>query len=629
MSEAGDDRWLRVGEGRLGDLGMKGVPWSSGKNDRRGPLIPSRVSIAISFLLLCACIGSHLVEGPDAPANVGREQRLIVLAKPGAERWVRQGIISAGGWVREPLELIHAYSAVAPDSAIAEIRSLPGVLSVSPDRPLLPTAAGYSGTGSFDPTTDMGSMYNIDQITGATTYWEHGYTGQGVGVALIDSGVAPVDGLTVPGKVINGPDLSFESQAPNLTYLDTFGHGTHMAGIIAGRSDGATPGSYVGDSTDFLGVAPDAHIVSVKVADAHGAVDVSQVIAAIDWVVQHRNDDGMNIRVINLSYGTDSRQGYALDPLAYAAEQAWKAGIVVVAATGNTGYQRGSNAPGLADPAYDPYVIAVGATDPMGTLTLKDDMITSFSASSAGCGSCKNPDLVAPGAHIVSLRDPGSLVDQTYGSTGRVESAYFRGSGTSQAAAVVSGAAALIISRNPVITPDQLKRLLTSTAQKVASFDSQAQGAGQIRLAKAYGVQVPNYAQAFTNSNGTGSIDTSRGTQRLVMDGVVLSGEQDIFGSAFDAAAMSTLESQGKSWSGGTWNGKSWSGADWTGNSWTGKSWSGAGWTGKSWSASDWSGKSWSDGLWTDSGWTNTSWTDNNWLASGWDSDVWAGAGWS
>src|SRR5438045_846718 len=175
----------------------------------------------------------------------------------------------------------------------------------------------------------MGSMYNVDRITGATTYWSHGYTGQGVDVALIDSGVAPVNGLTAPGKVVAGPDLSFESQASNLQYLDTFGHGTHLAGIIAGRSDAAVPGSYLTDTTDFLGIAPDARIVSIKVADSHGAADVSQVIAAIDWVVQHRTDNGMNIRVLNLSYGTRTSQGYTIDPLAFAAEQAWKAGVVV------------------------------------------------------------------------------------------------------------------------------------------------------------------------------------------------------------------------------------------------------------------------------------------------------------
>ncbi|HXJ63060.1 MAG TPA: S8 family serine peptidase, partial [Actinomycetota bacterium] len=181
----------------------------------------------------------------------------------------------------------------------------------------IPAVASARVGRAFDPLTDMGSMYNIDRITGATTYWSNGFTGQGIGVALIDSGVAPVDGLTAPGKVINGPDLSFESQASNLAYLDTFGHGTHMAGIIAGRSGVATSGAYVNDTTHFLGMAPDAHIVSVKVADAHGATDVSQVIAAIDWVVQHRNDPGVNIRVLNLSYGTNSRQAYGPDPLGF------------------------------------------------------------------------------------------------------------------------------------------------------------------------------------------------------------------------------------------------------------------------------------------------------------------------
>src|SRR6185312_984838 len=150
-------------------------------------------------------------------------------------------------------------------------------------------------------------------------------------------------------------------------------HGTFMAGLIAGN-DGQ-PGGY-------RGVAPDARIVSLKVGVADGGVDVSQVIAAIDWVVQHRNDNGMNIRVINLSYGTNSTQAYAVDPLAYAVEQAWKAGIVVVAAAGNTGYQTGAGAPGVANPALNPFVIAVGGVDTMGTYDTNDDRLGDYSASS-------------------------------------------------------------------------------------------------------------------------------------------------------------------------------------------------------------------------------------------------------
>jgi serine protease AprX len=145
-----------------------------------------------------------------------------------------------------------------------------------------------------------------------------------------------------------------------------------MAGLIAGN-DGQ-PGGY-------RGVAPDARIVSLKVGVADGGVDVSQVIAAIDWVVQHRNDNGMNIRVINLSYGTNSTQNASVDPLAYAVEQAWLQGIVVVAAAGNTGYQVGGNAPGIADPGYDPFVIAAGGSDSMGTATMADDTVGAYSAS--------------------------------------------------------------------------------------------------------------------------------------------------------------------------------------------------------------------------------------------------------
>ena len=143
-------------------------------------------------------------------------------------------------------------------------------------------------------------------------------------MALIDTGVAPVPGLT-SGNVVNGPDLSFDSQQPGMAHLDAFGHGTHMASIIAGRDAAGTPSSYL-DPARFTGIAPDATLVNVKVGASNGAVDVTQVIAAIDWVVEHRKDPGLNIRVINLSYGTDSVQSSTVDPLAFAVENAVEEG---------------------------------------------------------------------------------------------------------------------------------------------------------------------------------------------------------------------------------------------------------------------------------------------------------------
>ena len=297
-------------------------------------------------------------------------------------------------------------------------------------------AAPAAATDSYDPAADVNSMSRTTAYTGVTDWWDAGFTGAGVDVAVIDTGVVPVDGLATPGKIVYGPDLSLDSQDSELRNLDANGHGTFMAGIIAGNGD------------SFLGVAPDARIVSVKVGTANGSVDVSQVIAAIDWVVQHRQDNGLNIRVLNLSYGTDSTQPYTVDPLAFAVEQAWKAGIFVVAATGNEGYVFKTGT--LTNPAFDPKIFAVGASDSMGTAKMGDDTVAPFSSTGS---NARYVDVVAPGAHIVSLRVPGSYIDQAYGSTGYLSDTLFRGSGTSEAAAFTSGEAALAIQQRPGSPP--------------------------------------------------------------------------------------------------------------------------------------------------------------------------------
>ena len=329
-----------------------------------------------------------------------------------------------------------------------------------------------------------------------------------------------------------------------------------MAGIIAGRGSGAVANHYAGDSIDFLGVAPDARLLSVKVGVADGGADVSQVIAAIDWVVQHRNDNGLNVRVINLSYGTDSVQAYQVDPLAFAVEQAWKAGIFVVTATGNAGYAFKTGT--LTNPAFDPKIFAVGASDSMGTAIQGDDTVATFSSTGS---NVRTPDVVAPGAHVVSLRVAGSYIDQTYGASGYVTNSLFRGSGTSEAAAFVSGAAALAIQEHPAITPDALKRLFLSSTKGLGGFSSLKQGQGEIDLLKMLGAFVyaaPTQWKTIKWSIGIGSLELARGTDHLTRDGVVLVGEEDIFGHVFSSAAMAALEAAGLSWTGGDWNGNSW-----------------------------------------------------------------------
>jgi serine protease AprX len=471
----------------------------------------------------------------------------------------------------------------------------------------LPASAAY------DPSSDVNSMASTTSYLGAQQWWNAGYTGKGIDVAVIDTGVSPVQGLDAPDKVVYGPDLSLESQAPNLTNLDTNGHGTFMAGLIAGN-DGL-PGGY-------RGIAPDARIISIKVGDADGGADVTQVIAAIDWVVQHAHDPGFNIRVLNLSYGTNSTQSASVDPLAYAAEQAWKHGIVVVAASGNTGYQKGAGATGIADPGYDPYVIAAGASDSMGTLSTADDQVATFSASSQ-CKTCKIPDILAPGAHLQGLRDPNSYIDANH-PEGVIDARFFRGSGTSEAAALVSGASALVLQRYPNLTPDQVKRYFQQNGLRLSGTES-AQGGGEMRLGAMFSTApTTTYVQKLANATGTGTIEGARGQDHLTRDGVVLKGEQDIFGQPVSTSSLAAAEASGSSWSGGDWNGSSWSGSSWSGSSWSGSSWSGSSWSGSSWSGSSWSGSSWSGSSWSSSDWSGSSWS-----GSSWSGGSWAGSSWS
>ena len=530
-------------------------------------------------------------------------------------------VAAVGGHVTRPLSILDGAVAVVPASEVGALRSAHGVAQVTADGRLT-----LDSIGGYDPTTDAGSLYSTEQITGAQSAWQNGATGRGVGVALVDTGVSPVQGLNGPGQVINGPDLSFDSQTPQLTHLDEYGHGTHMAGIIAGNDGYGTGTAYAGNSGQFTGVAPDAHIVNVKVGDENGVVDVSQVLAAIDWVVQHRNDSGVNLRVINLSFGTNSLQPYQLDPLAFAAEAAWRQGLVVVTSAGNGG----NNSNGLNDPAYDPYLIAVGAVDTQATVSTADDTVAAFSSSGNGV---RNPDVVAPGVHIASLRVPGSVIDQQFAATATVASntRFFRGSGTSQAAAVVSGAAADLLSAKPWLSPDQVKYALTSTANPLSNTPSTLQGAGDLNLAAALNAKTsPGQAkQGYAPSLGTGSLEAARGSAHVVANGVTLAGEQDIFGNAFSSATMAAAEANGASWSGGSWNGASWSGASWSGASWSGASWSGASWSGASWSGASWSGASWSGASWSGASWSGASWSGASWSGASWSGASWSGASWS
>jgi serine protease AprX len=497
-------------------------------------------------------------------------------------------------------------------------------------------------------------LFTVGKAIGVRDTWKRRdgagrpVTGQGVGVALLDSGVADVPGLDAAGKVTRGPDLSIEGNGA-LVHQDTFGHGTFMAGIIAGRgtSDPSSDLSSAPPSVQ-LGVAPDARLLSLKLATTDGSTDVSQVIAALDWVTQHPvMPDGTRVRVINLSYGTDSAQRYQIDPLAAAAENAWKHGIVVVTSAGNSGAKTGR----LTDPAVDPYVLAVGAADSSGKVdgwAPNHTKAASFSNVSTG----RHADLIAPGTSLVSLRAPGSFVDTNNPQglvSGDDSGNLFRGSGTSQASAVVSGAVANLLQAFPSLTPDQVKYALTASADPVKDGDEDAVGAGMIDLDEAFdlaghlvkanarGATLKAAAvQSFAAATGQGRLDAARGSELpLDADGAVISGEFDVQGIPWNAPAWWKASTSLTAWSGGQWMGTTWTGDDWADDAglssarWSSARWSSARWSSADWDSARWSSARWSSARWSSARWSSARWSDADWDSARWSSARWSSARWS
>ena len=325
--------------------------------------------------------------------------------------------------------------------------------------------------------------------------------------------------------------------------------------------------------------------MSIKVAGATGETHIEQVIAAIDWVVEHKNDNGLNIRVLNLSLGLPDVPTSADDPLSAAVERAWKAGVVVVAAVGN----RGNDAGGIDSPAISPYVIAVGAHESYDSSGAQDWI----APWSSGGSTTRHADVVAPGRSIMSLRVPGSMLDQMY-PTARVGDRYFLGSGTSQAAAVVSGFTAALLSRDPSLTPDQVKYLFMVEAKDLKETASHIDGNGKI--------QPKEVARSLKDA-------TTAPVQQWT--------------PALSDSSSGVTAPSGTSWSGGSWSGTSWSGGSWSGTSWSGTSWSGTSWSGTSWSGTSWSGTSWSDASWSGTSWSGTSWSGTSWSGAIWNTIDW------
>jgi serine protease AprX len=469
--------------------------------------------------------------GTPIASNGAGGQQAVIIQGPNAAAAVR----AAGGTPSLTLDLIGGVSATVPTAAIVHLEAQ-GLL-VSPDAKARVASDTYGGATT--PSTDPQVLaLNLAGDPNA---------GQGVAVALVDTGVANTPDLN--GRLIRGPDFSGEGDG-----IDHYGHGTFMAGLIAGDGTGSPAGSL------HQGIAPGATVVSIKVAGADGTTSLSKVIAGIGWAVVHQQDLG--IRVLNLSVGVDPAVSYRQDPLSAAVEVAWASGLTTVVAAGNDG------AGIVTAPGRDPYVLTVGAADNTVSSDPAQATMPAWSGT-ADLNGYSKPDVLAPGVSVISLRAPGSTIDRAYPEA-RVDRNYFVGSGTSMSTALTSGIAAIVIQHHPNAVPDDVKGAITSTASAVP----QAQiAAGEVNLTAALAAHAdPAWDQHWKT-------------------------------------ALPWLEMpwEREGWSSTRWSSTRWSSSEWSSTRWSSTRWSGWLWD-KVFESTRWSDVAWDSTRWSSTRWSTASW---------------------
>jgi serine protease AprX len=532
-----------------------------------------RIAVA-GAAIVAALAGSPMAGVPAASASSG--ETVIVTAtgllSPAA------AVLGMGGAILAQFHLINGVEAVIPAAVEPLLAALPGI-TVTPD-----VSVSVQGTPeSTGPHTP--SDVFLGQ-TGATRLAAAGDTGQGATVAVLDTGIDNLPDFS--GRLIGGVDLT----GGRNPFQDSYGHGTFVAGLIAGN--GASSGGR------YSGEAPGANLVSIKVAGASGTTDLATLILGLQWAVDHQASDG--IKVLNMSLGFHTDMSTVINPLDQAVQAVWGSGIAVVVSAGNAGPFNGT----ILSPGDDPLVITVGALDDMASSSVAGDEMADFSSvGPTSPDGWVKPDLVASGRSVVSLAAPGSTIYDDYPSA-LVGSANFVGSGTSFSAAITSGAAALVLADHPRLTPDQLKaRLLAATdpgpvgnpfVDGHGALDAYAAAtAGPMNLRQSAALLLPTLPGRTVSLAPTGPVDTWN-----------------------PSLWSGTSWAQGPSDS-SRWDGLAWNGGDWNGWTWTGRAWNDGDWDGAAWNGEDWTGRAWNDSGWAGSAWNGSAWNGSAWNSSAWN----------
>jgi serine protease AprX len=516
-------------------------------------------------LLAAALPAGLLTLGLAGPATASTSPGVAVIVQGADQSTLVAAVTAVGGTVTMALPLVGGVAATVPSLAISTLEA--ESLLVTPDAPVAVDGGTYGGA---NPPNQV-----FRQATGATQLAAAGITGAGVTVAVVDTGIDPLPDFA--GRLVGGVDLTGE----NNPFQDDYGHGTFVAGLIAGNG-ASSDGEYVGE-------APGANLVSIKVAGASGISHVSTVIAGIGWAVDNAALYG--IRVMNLSLGQLPWGPSELNPLDQAVEAAWNAGIAVVASAGNGGPNEGT----IVAPGDDPLVITVGSLNDHGTVPTGDDSVPLFSAvGPTSSDGWLKPDLIAAGQSVVSLLAPGSTIATEYPSAD-VGTANFVGSGTSFSTAIVSGAVALIEQADGVLPPNAVKARLLATATPGPTGNALIEGHGDLDVYDA--VNCP-------------SVTMQQPYQQLL-----------------PPAAPGVVIPLVSSWAVSTWNAANYS-APVNSSSWDSSSWDSSSWDSSSWDSSSWDSSSWDSSSWDSSSWDSSSWDSSSWDSSSWDSSSWDSSSW-
>jgi serine protease AprX len=537
----------------------------------RRPMKGRRIAAAGAALL--AALGGTTIAGSAASANASET---VIVTSSGLLSPVT-AVVSVLGQVLSPLPIIGGVVAQIPTALEPVLAALPGI-TVTPDV----SVSVESTTESTGPHTPSDAFL---QQTGATQLAADGDTGQGVTVGVIDTGIDNLPDFA--GRLVGGVDLTGGGNP----FQDSYGHGTFVAGLIAGNG-ASSDGEYSGE-------APGADLVSIKVAGASGVTNLGTVILGVQWAIDHEST--YNLRVLNMSLGFQPFTSTLINPLDMAVEAAWNSGIAVVVSAGNAGPSDGT----ILSPGDDPLVITVGALDDMAQSNVADDEMNDF--SSAGPTSPDGwvkPDLVTSGRSVVSLAAPGSTV-YNQNPSARIGSGNFVGSGTSFSSAITAGAAALVLADNPGLTPDQLKAQLLGNTDPGPVGNPFVDGHGALNA----------YAAATS-----APMNLSQSTAGLLP---TLPGATVSLSPTGPADSWNVNLWTGVSWPQSSAEDTSWGGLDWTGKEWNNWAWAGKEWNNWAWSDADWNGLMWDGSAWTGKEWNDSAWDGAAWAGSAWNSSAW------